>query len=160
MEPQKFTNFGLQLSLGVKDWLKVYVYRCFFPLSYWLLFALPFSQKCAHEAYMTKWTVQNFHRGFQQNTLQGSPGNDHISHLGKTKILFKCDFWWDMFVSGRVGFLPKTIERWLTEFLSRFKNYLKLAAATNWDQEPSCGVNISSIWVIVHILLICPYSFW
>ena len=30
MEPQKFTNFGLQLSLGVKDWLKVYVYRCFF----------------------------------------------------------------------------------------------------------------------------------
>ena len=64
------------------------------------------------------------------------------------------------FVSGRVGFLPKTIERWLTEFLSRFKNYLKLAAATNWDQEPSCGVNISSISVIVHILLICPYSFW
>ena len=119
---QKFTNFGLQLSLGVKDWLKVYVYRCFFPLSYWLLFALPFSQKCAHEAYMTKWTVQNFHRGFQQNTLQGT-----ITYptLGKRKSSSNVTFDGICLFPRRVGFLPKTIERWLTEFLSRFQKLPK-----------------------------------
>ena len=35
-------------------------------------------------------------------TLQGT----NISHLGKRKIIFKCDFWWDMLVPWRVAFFP------------------------------------------------------
>ena len=35
-------------------------------------------------------------------TLQGT----NISHLGKRKIIFKSDFWWDMLVPWRVVFFP------------------------------------------------------
>ena len=47
----------------------------------------------------------------KKNYLQGT----NISHLGKRKIIFKSDFWWDMLVPWRVPLLQviMEVEKWL-----------------------------------------------
>ena len=83
-------SFGLGTSIYIWRTILIFPSGCFFPP-----FFLPkmFVQQKKHG--LEIWDPKLLRKG--RDTLQGT----NISHLGKRKIIFKSDFWWDMHVFGR-----------------------------------------------------------